>query len=213
MAIAGEEDIKQAFSQERLRRQMRGDVGRKRALEELSARESQTGGFGGAGLKLRQRALQDLERGLGEEEAGATAQEASQLGGLKFSAGEAEKEREFGREQAAEQRKLAREQLAQQETQFGRTLEFQKGSFAEQMKFNWSEFDENLRTNFINASIALKDAGFMDKEFDELANFWRSGFGSLFGPQSGRRVQAPAYPTPGSFNYPGNSAGTIYVRS
>ena len=54
MALAGEEDIRKAFSQERLRRQSRGDVSRQRFMEDLGKREAQTGGFGGAGLKIRQ---------------------------------------------------------------------------------------------------------------------------------------------------------------
>lgn len=165
-----EELIRKRFTEQRAR------LGaQKRSLtqqfEEQNARQAAIlGGQSGATLKNRAKGIAEIARGIGEAEAGLGASEAQVLQ-------QAESEAE-ARKFAREERLGAQEFQAQQSE---KQLQFAKDSFAETMKFQWSEFDENLKTNFVNAFIALKDAGFLDRTKDELQNLFSSGMAPLFG--------------------------------
>lgn len=125
--------------------------------------------------KSREKAFKSLAEGFGQADSGLAQQEIATQEAL-----QAEKS---GQKFAAEQAALDR---TQQAGQFEKQLGFAKYSFDR-------EFDENLKTNLINSMIAFKDAGFLDKNPDELAGFWQSGFANLYG--AGRVPQAPT-PTP-----------------
>lgn len=91
----------------------------------------------GAQQKIQQKALTDVGKEFGSLKSGVESDFAQQ---------------EQAINDAEETRNIQKEQ-------FGKTLDFQKDSFAQQMKFQWKEFDENLKTNFLNAAVAMKDAG------------------------------------------------------
>lgn len=165
MAYDPEAEVAKQYAQSRTVLKARQDVARQNAMEDLMKREAQTGGFGGAGAKMRRKALTEIDTGFAAEDANLGASQAKDVLGLK----EAERTREFAASESEKQRQLAREQLAQQEKQFGATLDFQKGSFADQMQYSWAELDENKKTNLINAGIALKESGMT-------AEAWRNTF-------------------------------------
>lgn len=149
-----QEDVSRTFAEARKTLGARQDVARQQIQEDLARQGASQGGFGGATLKLRQKAIADMERGVSADAASLSAQEAQAKAGLKENA--ANRELGFG-------------QLAQAGEQFG-----------QQMKFQWAEMDENKKTNFINAIALLKDSGFLDKNMDELNRFWMGGFGGVY---------------------------------
>lgn len=157
--------IKEQYGQARNILGASRDVGRQRLEEELARRTAIAGGPSGAREKIRQKALTELERGFGQEEAGLKSQEAAAL---------------QQSEQDITGRAFGREQLGMQESQFARTLDFQN-----------KEFQENLKTNFVNAAIALKDAGLTT------AGSWTSlladkyGFLQAFSPSIAPNVRTP----------------------
>lgn len=109
-----------------------------RQSENSLARFAAISGLGtGASEKAKQGAIKDIQTGFGALEAEVGNQQAA------------------AKDQVLAQESQAREQARQ----FNQTLQFQKDSFADQLQFQWAEFDENLKTNFLNAAIALKDAG------------------------------------------------------
>lgn len=154
MAYNPEEDITKKYAQSRTLLKARQDVAKEDAMQDLARSEARSGGFGGAAVKIRQKALKNIAGEFAGQEAGLGAEEAQS----KLMAGEAERQRQFAtgervgsQEFSAEQNKL---QMAQQADQFGKMFGLQR-----------DEFTENQRTNLINSLTALKDAG-LDEEKD-----------------------------------------------
>lgn len=131
---------------------------------------------GGAQQKLENKALTNVGKEFGSLKSGVESDFAQQ-------------------EQAAA---LQDRQMTTQEDQFKQTLDFQKNSFADQMKYQWSEFDENKKTNFLNAAVAMKDAGLNNP------NQWVSLYSSLTGIYGQDRTQ-PFTPMLGKPHVPGKS--------
>lgn len=135
--------------------------GMRQADQSFDRLKAQTGSAGGSIEKARQQSLQELSRGVGEVEAGLSAQEA----------------------QAQQALKQQEQALLQSEQQFGQTLEFQKDSFAQQMAFQWAELDESLKSNFLNSMIALNESKLGTPEWrDELYNSLFPGLAQPVGP-------------------------------
>lgn len=144
--------------------------GMRQADQSFDRLKAQTGSAGGSIEKARQQGLQELTRGVGEVEAGLSAQEA----------------------QAQQALKQQEQALLQSEQQFGQTLEFQKDSFAQQMAFQWAELDESLKSNLINSMIALENSKLGTPEWrDELFQALFPGRAVDVGPaasESGAKV-------------------------
>jgi len=130
---------------------------------QLSRLRAQTGGAGGALVKAAGLQAKELARARGDVEAGIEAQGAAQQQSLL-----AEKQaQKFAREERLGGQEFMRgERLGTQEFQAGEsrlTREQQAAQFERQMvemgrQFD-IEFDENQKTNFVNAAVALKEAG------------------------------------------------------
>ena len=69
------DQIRKSYAQMRLQRAARQDAARTQLNEDLARQEGQTGGFGGAGVKIRSKALNNLNTGFAAEDTGAGAQE------------------------------------------------------------------------------------------------------------------------------------------
>lgn len=175
MAILGEEQknlqkeredlIKRQFAKGRTRLRGAEKEAKRQSKQGFDRLKARTGSTGGSIAKARQEGIEDIGQKIGEVRAGIDAQEAGALS----------------------QAKAQEQQLTAQESQFQRTLDFQKDSFADQMAFQWAEFDENKRTNFINAAIALKEAGLRS----------RTAWASLLGPRGAMREFYPEAPAIG----------------
>lgn len=82
---------------------------------------------------------------------------------------------ELGKQYAAAESALGAEEIGQKSQLASNVIQLKQQS--EQF---WAEMDENKRTNVLNAMVAAKDAGLLDKKTDELAGFWASGLAHLY---------------------------------
>ena len=195
-----EELITEQFAGARRRLSQQRKRGGQALQEALSRQASITGLKGGTrGAfegKVRgrfEKTAGEAEAGLGIAESGARQQLAGEREAKEFSTSERIASQQFARgerlgsqEFAGGQAELDRTQRA---SQFGEQLSFQRESFAEQIDFQLREFSENLKTNFINASIALRDAGLDDPErFEKVIEALKSI--GLFADFSGFEVES-----------------------
>lgn len=149
-----EKNISEAYARARAGLQARQDVNAQNLSNDLDRQQAQVGGFGGAAVKMRQKAITEAAQGFQADQAGIDSSEAQAKAGLN---------------EARAGRAVGFGQLGMQNEQFNKT-----------MQYTWAELDENKKTNLINAMTALKDAGFFDKKKDELANFFGSGLGGMY---------------------------------
>jgi hypothetical protein len=175
-----ESDITNAYGSMRAANLAQAASTKTQGMEMLKKKGAAIGGFGGAATKMEQLGAQEIDRGAAQDAANISAEESKSKQAL-------------GQEAQA---------VRTQASQFGQTLEFQKNSFLDQLKYNYEELEENKKTNLVNAMIALKDGGFFDKTFDEVANFFNSGMAAMYGNRVPRVPEAGSkYLYGGQSNY------------
>lgn len=142
-----------SYAKQRMRLKGQQTAATQQVGQNIDRLQARTGAMGGSIEKARNKAYTGVAKEFADTEAALGAEEASQLAALK------------GRQQ----------ELGLQQSQFKDTMKEQKRQFSEQLKYQWAEMDENKKTNFINAAIALKEAGLKS------SNDWNALFSGLQG--------------------------------
>lgn len=135
--------------------------------------QSRIGSLGGSVAKMQNKAITENERQFGAEQANLDAQEA----------------------QTKAQLGATREAADTQSEQFKQTMALQNKTLAEQLKFQYAEMDENKKTNFLNAAIAMKDAGLKSSsDWSKIFEGLSGVYGKDRTPKSFQTTSSPSSP-------------------